>query len=68
MTAKEIKQLAHKYHTPGDPIKKQWDPVYQEECSKINRKVMEENLMQKYNVSGKVNKKAIPSNMLYKRR
>jgi len=68
MTTEEIKQLAQKYHTPGEHVKKDWHPSYIKECEKINRKVMEENLMQKYNVSGKINKKVIPSGVLYKRR
>ena len=56
MTGEEIKQLARKYHNPNDRINERWHPVYQEECRKINRKAIEKSLMDKYNVSGKVNK------------
>jgi len=56
MTSEEIRQLAQKYHTPGEYVKKDWHPVYQEECKKINRKAIEKSLMNKYNVSGKINK------------
>ena len=58
MTANEIKELAQKYHTPGDRVNERWNPIYQEECRKINRKLIEESLMNKYNVFGEVNKKA----------
>tara|TARA_R110000824_G_scaffold21748_11_gene80797 strand:- start:4130 stop:4342 length:213 start_codon:yes stop_codon:yes gene_type:complete len=57
MTTQQIKELAQKYHTPGDRVSERWNPIYQEECRKINRKVIEESLMKKYNVSGKINKK-----------
>ena len=57
MTSEEIKALAQKYHTPGSIIRDDWHPEYKKECSRINRKVMEENLMNKYNVSGKAYKK-----------
>jgi len=56
MTGEEIRQLAQKYHTPGDHIKNDWHSVYQDECKKINRKAIEKSLMNKYNASGKVNK------------
>ena len=56
MTTEEIRQLAHKYHTPGEKVNERWHPLYIEECNKINRKEIENNLMQKYNASGKVNK------------
>ena len=58
MTSDEIRQLAHKYHNPNDRINERWHPVYQEECKKINRKAIEKSLMNKYNVSGEVNRKA----------
>ena len=48
MTIKEIKQLAHKYHTPGDPVKKNWHPEYQKECERINRKELEKQITKKY--------------------
>jgi len=48
MTTKEIKELAQKYHTPGDHIKKDWHPVYQEECKKINRKELVKQIENKY--------------------
>jgi hypothetical protein len=48
MTAEEIKQLAQKFHTPGDPIKKKWNPEYIKECEKINRKHLEAEIMKKY--------------------
>jgi len=41
MTTEEIKQLAQKYHTPGEHIKKNWHPEYIKECEKINRKHLE---------------------------
>jgi len=63
MTSEEIRQLAQKYHTPGAIIRDDWHSEYKKECSKINRKVMEENLMKKYDVSGKINKKARISSM-----
>ena len=63
MTGEEIRQLAHKYHNPGEHVKKDWNPIYQDECRKINRKAIEKSLMNKYNVSGKVNKKATTSTM-----
>ena len=55
MTTEEIKQLAQKYHTPGEYIKKEWHPVYIKECEKINRKSTEEEIMKKY-VPRKINK------------
>ena len=56
MTGEEIRQLAHKNHNPKDRISDSWHPIYQDECRKINRKAIEKSLMDKYNVSGKVNK------------
>ena len=58
MDSKEIRELARKYHTPGDRVNERWNPICQEECRKINRKLIEDSLMNKYNVSGKINKKA----------
>ena len=48
MTDKELRDLAKKYHTPGDFIKKDWNPIYKGECEKINRKSLEEEIMKKY--------------------
>ena len=48
MTTEEIKQLAQKYHTPGDHVKKNWHPVYIKECEKINRKKIEKQIEAKY--------------------
>ena len=56
MTGEEIRQLAQKHHNPKDRISESWHPVYQDECRKINRKAIEDSLMDKYNVSVKVNK------------
>ena len=56
MTGEEIRQLAQKHHNPKDRISESWHPVYQDECRKINLKAIEDSLMDKYNVSGKVNK------------
>ena len=56
VTPSEIRQMAHKNHNPKDRINASWHPVYIDECRKINRKAIEESLMNKYNVSGKVNK------------
>ena len=56
MTPNEIKELAQKYHTPGDRVNERWNPLYQEECRKINRNLIEGSLMNKYNVFGEVNK------------
>ena len=58
MTGEEIRQLARKYHKPTDRVNERWHPVYQDECRMINRKEIEKSLMNKYNVSGKVNRKA----------
>ena len=63
MTTEEIKALANKYHTPGAVIRDDWHPAYKKECEKINRKKIEENLMNKYNVSGKINKKVTISSL-----
>ena len=48
MTDEEIRLLAKKYHTPGEPIKKDWHPEYQKECEMINRKYREEELLKKH--------------------
>jgi hypothetical protein len=48
MTTEEIKQLAQKYHTPGEHIKKTWHPEYIKECEKINRKEIEKQITKKY--------------------
>jgi len=48
MTKKEIQDLATKYHKPGSHIKKEWHPVYQQECEKINRKELEREIEAKY--------------------
>tara|TARA_R100000353_G_scaffold106390_1_gene76598 strand:+ start:491 stop:715 length:225 start_codon:yes stop_codon:yes gene_type:complete len=58
MTGEEIRQLARKHHNPKDRINDTWHPVYIDECRIINREAIEQSLMNKYNVSGKINKKA----------
>ena len=63
MTPDQIRAMAQKYHTPGDRVNERWNPIYQEECKKINRKLVEESLMKKYNVFGKINKKATRGTM-----
>tara|TARA_R110002020_G_scaffold70613_3_gene183231 strand:- start:1439 stop:1663 length:225 start_codon:yes stop_codon:yes gene_type:complete len=63
MTGEEIRQMAQKYHNPKDRISESWHPVYQDECRKINRKAIEDSLMEKYNVSGKVNKEVKKSKL-----
>jgi len=45
MTTEEITQLAQKFHTPGDIIKKNWHPEY--------RKELEKKLMNKYSNNGR---------------
>ena len=56
MTGEEIRQMARKYHNPKDRINDTWHPVYIDECRIINREAIEKSLMDKYNVSGKINK------------
>ena len=56
MTGEEIRQLARKHHNPKDRINDTWHPVYIDECRIINREAIEKSLMDKYNVSGKINK------------
>ena len=58
MRGEEIRQLARKHHNPKDRINDTWHPVYIDECRIINREAIEQSLMNKYNVSGKINKKA----------
>ena len=58
MTGEEIRQMAREHHDPQDRISETWHPVYQDECRKINRKAIEKSLMEKYNVSGKINTEA----------
>ena len=53
MTTEEITQLAQKFHTPGEIIKKNWHPTYIKECEKINRKELEKKLMNKYSNNGR---------------
>jgi len=48
MTKEEIQDLARKYHKPGGHIKKEWHPIYQKECEKINRKELEKKIEAKY--------------------
>ena len=57
MTDEEIRQLAHKYYRPKDRINDNWNPIYIDECKKINRRVIEKSLIEKYNVSRKINSK-----------
>jgi len=63
MTGEEIRQMAQKHHNPKDRISDSWHPIYQDECRKINRKAIEKSLMNKYNVSGKVNKEVKTSTL-----
>tara|TARA_R100000664_G_C2743501_1_gene131684 strand:+ start:662 stop:886 length:225 start_codon:yes stop_codon:yes gene_type:complete len=58
MTGEEIRQLARKHHNPKDRINDTWHPVYIDECRIINREAIEKSLMNKYNVSREINKKA----------
>ena len=65
MTGEEIRQLARKHHNPKDRINDTWHPVYIDECRIINREAIEQSLMNKYNVSGKINKKAKGSTLYH---
>jgi len=57
ITKSDILAMARKYHTPGDPVKKDWHPLYKQECEKINREKLKNEISKKYerNVLGKVN-------------
>lgn len=59
MTDEEIRLLAQKYHTPGEHIKKDWNPVYQEECKKINRKHLEKEISKKYERGKRIIEKTV---------
>ena len=62
MTSIEIKQLAQKYHTPGEDIRKDWNSIYKKECERINRKQLEDEIMKKY-VPRKINTEAKTSTL-----